>query len=418
MNIEDRIRYEGESTTLDFKKAYYAAQRRAELISDVMAMANADTRDDRFIVFGVKHTPDGSKTFHSLESIPDPAEIEQLLLENIEPAVQVEFSPLDYEGHDLAYLRIYNCNDKPYLMRKDFSPLTKGTGKIRKGTTTLPLLRADLDRIYEDKVQSQDLRQFLSIQWDCDPPSKEITVRRSKNDHLPSKVEAAKIQSHIDRLLRIESDKKLPRSGATANLAIQGMMSDWIEQTEQIAALGRSLSSLGPYGSGKPQDRYKGLSLDELIARLERVAQDLREEDVFYLFMEQGFALNLQILNEGPQYLDDAVLILTLPNDPRLKVASKAPKKPSRSSSPFDFNLQNLTPDLKVYPSVETTEEEITVQAHLKQLQNGVPREAFQKPLRIVLHPEANPEPIPVRLKLVARGLQSPFEDLLFIRPE
>jgi hypothetical protein len=418
MNLEDRIRYEGESTTLDFKKSYYAPQRRADLISDVMAMANADTRDDRFIVFGVKQSSDGTKTFHSLESFPDSAEIEQLLLQNIEPTIPVEFAPFEYEGHALAYLRIHDCIDKPYLMRKDFAPLTQGTGRIRKGTTTLPLLRTDIDRIYEVKAQSQDLRQFLSIQWDCDPPSKEITVRRSKNDHLPSKIEAAKIQSHIDRLLRIESDKKPPKYGSTANLALQGMMSDWNAQNEQIAALGRSLSGLGLYGGGKPQDRYKGLPLDELNARLERVAQDFREEDVFYLFMEQGFALNLQILNEGPQYLDDAVLILTLPNDPRLKVASKSPRKTSRSSSPFDLNLQHLTPDLNVYPSVEITEEEITVQAHIKQLQNGVPRGAFQKPLRILLHPEANPEPIPVRLKLVARGLQSPFEDLLFIRPE
>ena len=56
-------------------------------ISDIMAMANAETRDDRHIIFGVKLQPDGTKT-HPIATYPDPAEIEQLILQNIEPIVQ------------------------------------------------------------------------------------------------------------------------------------------------------------------------------------------------------------------------------------------------------------------------------------------------------------------------------------------
>ena len=101
-------------------------------------------------------------------------------------------------------------------------------------------------------------------------------------------------------------------------------------------------------------------------------------------------------------------------------MASKTPRKPSRSSYLSDLKLQDFAyqaRDQVVYPSVETTEEAIIVQAQIKQLQNGVPREAFVEPLHVVLHREVSPELIPVRLKLVARGLQSPFEDVLFIRP-
>lgn len=163
MNIEELITYGRESTNLDFKQTYYPSARRADLISDIMAMANAETRDDRHIIFGVKLQPDGTKTFHSIATYPDPAEIEQLILQNIEPMVHIEFVPFEIEGHSLAYLRIYNCEDQPYLMRKDYSPLTQGTGKIRKGTATLSILRSDLDRMFNNKNTNQDLRAFIKI---------------------------------------------------------------------------------------------------------------------------------------------------------------------------------------------------------------------------------------------------------------
>jgi hypothetical protein len=420
MNLEDRIRYEGESTTLDFKKSYYAAPTKTELISDVMAMANADTKDDRVIVFGVKHCSDGSKTFHSLSSFPDPADIEQLLLQNIEPAVHVEFCPFEYDGHTIAYLRIYDCNDQPYLMRKDHGVLTQGTGRIRKGTTTLPLLRTDIDRMFAAKNEKQDLRQFINIQWAGNPPSREIDIRRPKNATFPSKVEAAKIQGYIDKLERIEFEKKNPRTGPIGSMGVLAKMAEQAEQIDKFYALSRSLSNLGVPGYGTSQDPYLGLTLDQLKARLQRVPMDFINDDEFYIYTELGAAINLQILNTGPQYLDDAVLILTIPNDERLKVASKTPRKPARSSYLSDLKLQNFAykaRDQLVYPSVETTEEAIIVQAQIKQLQNGVPREAFVEPLHVVLHREVSPELIPVRLKLVARGLQSPFEDVLFIRP-
>ncbi|MBP1626448.1 MAG: hypothetical protein H6Q00_923 [Holophagaceae bacterium] len=420
MSLADRIKYEGESTTLDFKKSFYSPARRADLISDVMAMANAATKDDRYIIFGVKLDTDGTKTFYPLEAFPDPAEIEQLVLQNIEPAVHVEFSPFEFEGHALAYLRIHRCNDQPYLMKKDYSPLTQGMGKIRKGTITLPLLRADMDRIFQAKSQSQDLREFIKIQWNCEHPSKEICVRRQQPAQLPSKLEADKIQRYINNLKRIENEKNNHTSAMDGMSYHHKFMSNFAKQNESLLALSRSITNLGLPGYGESRDPYQGMTMDELKAKLDNVTKDFEDEDIYYIYSELGEILNLQIHNDGPCYLDDALVILTIPRKAGLMVASEIPRRPSRRRGPLDLDYihsPHQILDQLGYPSVEAIGDEITVKAHLNRVRNGVITESFEKPLRVVLAPQGATDPIPIRVKLVARGLESPFEDVLFLLP-
>ena len=49
-NIEDLIEYYDENLNLDFKGSQYAREKHADLIKDIIAMANADTHDERYII--------------------------------------------------------------------------------------------------------------------------------------------------------------------------------------------------------------------------------------------------------------------------------------------------------------------------------------------------------------------------------
>ena len=77
------IENELENTRLDFKCELYHKEKNNELIKDVMAMANAHVEDTKYIIFGVKLLEDGSRSFHSVQNIPDQADIEQLIHNNI-----------------------------------------------------------------------------------------------------------------------------------------------------------------------------------------------------------------------------------------------------------------------------------------------------------------------------------------------
>src|SRR5699024_6767671 len=142
------IENELENTRLDFKREIYHKEKYNELIKDVMAMANAHVEDTKYIIFGVKLLEDGSRSFHSVQQIPDQADIEQLIHNNIEPTIELSFYPYKFKDHQLAILEIQGFNDRQYISKKNYRGIKAGNSVIRKGSTTSPLNRDDLDKIY------------------------------------------------------------------------------------------------------------------------------------------------------------------------------------------------------------------------------------------------------------------------------
>jgi len=146
-NLEWIIKYENESTKLDFKKDQYRKENYINLIKDIMAMANAAIPGSRYIVMGVKHKTDGTKEYYSVSSLNDQADIENLIQANIEPTVKFQYFPLTLEGKQLAVIKIDEPIDPPYMMKKDYKGLKKGDIYIRKGSKQSRMTRRDLDEV-------------------------------------------------------------------------------------------------------------------------------------------------------------------------------------------------------------------------------------------------------------------------------
>jgi predicted HTH transcriptional regulator len=164
------IEYENENTALDFKLTEYLKPKTLDLIKDVMSMANAYLTNDRYIIIGMK--PDAeNRNIGGITTVSDPANIQQTILENVEPEINVEYFPYKYEGYQLGILRIYNCDARPYLMKKNFiggtgKGLMKGDGYIRMGTTQMRLNRSHFEQIYAQRFKNDKFSGKLEVSFD------------------------------------------------------------------------------------------------------------------------------------------------------------------------------------------------------------------------------------------------------------
>jgi hypothetical protein len=136
------------------------------LLKDLIAMANANVTGDRHIIVGMKHFPNGNRKFWTINKseFVDSATYHQLARENIEPEIHFDYTPYGFEGCLLGVLRIYDCDDQPYMMRKDYGSLRAGDAWIRKGTHQPRLMRADLNRIWEKR--SNEFTANIKIGFD------------------------------------------------------------------------------------------------------------------------------------------------------------------------------------------------------------------------------------------------------------
>lgn len=153
-NIEWLIKFEREGTKLDFKKEQYRKEKYQDLIKDIMSMANAPVEGKRYIIVGVKEKPDGTKEYFSIprEEIVDQATYQQIVRENVEPNIQFSYYSVEIDGDIFGVFEIANCNNPPYMMKKDYKAnLKKGECFVRKGSQQERMIRRDLDEILQFK---------------------------------------------------------------------------------------------------------------------------------------------------------------------------------------------------------------------------------------------------------------------------
>ncbi len=143
-----------ESEFVDFKQGFYHKEATQDLVKDVISFANAQSNDEKYIIFGVA---DNYELFDiAYEKIRDISELNQVLKEYCEPFINVEFYRFTYKEKKLLALIIANNVDRPYLIKKDYHKnggaiLRAGDIYIRHGATNFKANRDDLDLIYANR---------------------------------------------------------------------------------------------------------------------------------------------------------------------------------------------------------------------------------------------------------------------------
>lgn len=147
-----------ENEIIDVKSSYYHKNKKFDLIKDVVAFANSSSVENKYIVFNIDNG-----TFQlcnmDMNSLPDVSDINTLLREYCEPNIDIELSKFNYNGGQVAYLKVCNSNlDFPYMIKKDFVfdgkiKIHKGQIYIRRGATNFIANRSDLDTLVDMRVR-------------------------------------------------------------------------------------------------------------------------------------------------------------------------------------------------------------------------------------------------------------------------
>lgn len=161
------IQSEIESGSFDFKKDIYdfsISENKQAFLIDVLSFANGHSNGDKYIITGVKLYPDGSRDLVGITEtkIKDGADYQNLINDNIEPNIILDFKVIEYEDNKYGIFRISKENDdKPYLLSKKYYNLEKGFIRIRKGQKNEYISRRDFDIYYKNKFSVETSNIYL-----------------------------------------------------------------------------------------------------------------------------------------------------------------------------------------------------------------------------------------------------------------
>ena len=396
MDIDDLIRYENENTTLDFKATQYTKEQFGSLLKDVMAMANSDTTSDKFIIVGIKHKSSGEKDYLGIErsEFMDSAVYQQLILENIEPDIPIDYYPYKFEEKVFGIFKISNCLNRPYMMKKDNGNgnLKKGDCLIRKGSQQSRMIRRDFDRIFETKKSIEDYDKVVQIAFCGFNGMQEIELPAVRRYVPPSERMKKKI-------LKVMEQKK-------SELELKSASNPLDHFDFKLA----SLSSTYIFG-GAP---YESRSLEELEKNLAVVKETYRSDDYYEFFEKYSHKINITILNNGLSYLEDCSIEVIITKIQGLFIASRIYEEPEDNTMLL-LKRDLVNPVSIMYPTVDSTDDTWVIKEGIGDIRHHIPTDAFKIDLRIV-PTQIITEVIELECRLFGKNLAYPLIRTLKIK--
>ena len=378
-NLDDIIMYENESTDVDFKAKQYLKDDHEALLKDVMSMANSDTDSDSYIIIGIKHKPSGDRGFIDVmkDEFIDGSNYQELILSNIEPEINIDYFLYNHDGHDLGIIRIYNNNNKPYIMKKDFKSLKKGDAYIRKGSHQLKMLRSDFDTIYQKK-KNPDFIDDVDILFENQTDTIELEIFEGIT--LPSEREEEEIKAVIEK----KKKNLIPPPNPFA-IRISPFM----------------------------DTPYEEMKIEELEKMLAKIHKTYRDDDLYELFEKHAYQINLFAHNNNDRYVEDASIQIEIERDAGIIIADKIYYEPDDG---IYHTIRPIITDNINYPKVTYTDEKILISNEIGNIKHNIPAEVFQVPLRIILYPELLDKEIIINCKLFGKNIKKSIDKTLKIK--
>lgn len=384
--LEDLILYENENTRLDFKRDEYKKENYVAFLKDVLSMSNAFTTQERYIIIGLKPKSIEDRGIKGLSGeLIDAATFQQLVYENIEPELSIEYFPHIIENNKFGIIKISNCTNPPYLMKKDYGTenkkLLKGDGFIRKGTLQTRLLRRDFDKYLESKIDDKYFNDDIEISFTSDNLKNKIKLISYDNVKIPSQVQKDKIRSILED--KIEENQKYKDMGI---------------KTIDFGSLSNSmaLANAAMTGGGIP---YRNRSIETLEENLKSVEQTYLEDDLYELFEKNSAKCNISILNLGNKHIEDASIKLKIPKLDGLRVVDQIYKKPNTT---YNYNIEGLR-----YPDVSEDENYYVIYYDVGNIKHQLNQQLFDTPLRIFASQRVVDESFIIHCELYAKNIKS-----------
>jgi len=221
MNNElfERLLYEEENSTLDFKKEQYRFARatddeKSELLKDILGFANAWRRSEAYILIGVEDVRGGRGNVVSIPATDhlDDHSLQQFVNHLTNQPVRFHYEAFGFEGKQVGIISI-DEQTRPIYLKRDYGKLVREKVYVRRGSSTDPTNPASLEEIAQMRVGSgQPAAELLvefahverddalgtNISWDaefCEMPAMETIpdLSRPRQRH-PFSIDLSAIQ--------------------------------------------------------------------------------------------------------------------------------------------------------------------------------------------------------------------------------
>lgn len=157
-----------EGTTLDQKREQYrfakaSDEEKAELLKDILAMANAWKTSDGHIVVGAEENPGGRALVHGITEHIDDASIQQFVNGKTNSPVAFSYEAVTVDGKMLGVFRIAKDQQRPIWLKKDFGSLKAQTVYLRRGSSTAMADPDEVARIGEARARHGQVTSQLQV---------------------------------------------------------------------------------------------------------------------------------------------------------------------------------------------------------------------------------------------------------------
>ncbi len=363
------------STSVQLRKSAYGRHGVRDFLRDIIAIANASINGKRYIITGVEFDPKGRKQLFSIdrEDFSGKPAYQSLANEHIEPPLQVSYKPVTVDGKHVGVFEIGDCQDRPYMMRVDFSEtLRRGDAYVRVNNSAVKMGRRQLQTLFEMKFKDSVSAANIEIGFPGEIIHKDRSLPTCSLAELPSMVAGSKLNELIEAKEKVHA-------------------------TDTMVA---RLTHARLFGSDSP---YEERSTEEIMEELKQLKKQYRDHDDHFLFEENKNDLQLVVFNQGEEPIRSASLTLVLPNHEVFYVATQLPKLPKGGKF-----VERLPAEQADYPAVNLRDESIHVSVKLGDIEPGEPTDVFFTPLRVCIGDDLKGRRLGIQYSLFAQNLRSP----------
>ena len=383
------VRTATPGTAVQFRKDAYGREGVQSFLRDVMAMATASVEGPRYIVTGVELDEKGRRHLSGVarDDFSGKPAYQALVNDHIEPPIRVRYRPVNVEGECVGVFEIGECQDRPYMMRIDFSEtLRRGDAYARVNETAVKMGRRQLLALFERKFRDSVSAANIEVGFAGEIIHKDLTLATIGLERLPSRVASAKLKELID------AKRRAAASAANTMVA--------------------RLTHARLFGSDSP---YEERSTEDIEVEMRQIERRYFDEDQHYLFDEHRHEIQIVVYNQGEEPLRDVSVSLVMPNHDALHVAERLPKRPQAG----EF-VDRPPAEQADYPAVSLRDDSVLVTAKPGDVEAGEPLELFAAPLRICAGDALRGRRIGIQYSVHAQNLRSPARGklrLLFAAP-
>lgn len=346
----------------------------AELVKEVIGLANADVDGPRYILFGINAGGmEGSKIVGIKDD--DAAALKKahrLISAQIEPVVSLAFIFDRINGKLAGALEIDGGEDGPFVPGEEVAAELSGEQTwVREGRELRVVDISDLG--------STDAKLSTEV-TDEDAPAEPLET--------PSIDVGFNEEPDCDVIeLSIPDTSDPPFVGEKENLGNQAGLTETLK-----SAVNTMTTKLVGLALGRSKDDDPDSSTDVV-----KAAQDLiTESENHYYYEEKALLLNFTVLNTGSHPVDDLHIEFGFPKIEDFDIADRI------HMSPFDKSSHPATRN-QGYPEVERGRKGFIVRNRIGVLEPAVPTPALKCPLRMAVGPGAQKRKVAI-LYTLRRG--------------